>query len=574
MGKTIRLFMWAYQHVLRIGLGSLAKNVFAALDQDITPTAMLVGIRVPEALDGYPVCLEPEDEDWDPSIFSACAERAEQIYAEHPDHNLFYGDAPSMSEKPENIRKSSAKMAVMEILASYDVGHNTTSYCGMAVRVKNYHVVPVLQFSTECLALLPTIGANIKYGGFKASSSLCDSIIECILDETSRKLSEQTPGRFIHRHEPDITAILRKAASIFCFAVSLDSDSFLMSDIFDSLNTISSLRYEGGETKGKVIFSRGENPAVDLRLSFETPIPLSNASLARKIVEMSGKEIACITQGDLGLVGLGVMRPDMGKMFHAVFSGHYRWELYYGNTHLMTTAFGVPAFPSTRLGKETFWANIKRIMSTQPNVNFVQIWDCVSAAMEQGHGTMLVISEDAKAEAQRLTRQSLPITPVELTPDIVRRISGIDGAILIGVDCFCHAIGVILDGLATTDGDPARGARYNSAIRYVRSSSTDTLCIVVSEDGKVDMIPTLMPQISRIEVQRHVDMLSGQTHENYHKNRNWLDNHRFYLTQEQCDVVNTEMERISNEKREVGEILLTIASFKPHPIMDETYYLD
>jgi hypothetical protein len=52
----------------------------------------------------------------------------------------------------------------------------------------------------------------------------------------------------------------------------------------------------------------------------------------------------------------------------------------------------------------------------------------------------------------------------------------------------CHSIGVILDGLASERGDAARGARYNSAIRYVESSAHACLAVVLSEDGLINII--------------------------------------------------------------------------------------
>ena len=53
---------------------------------------------------------------------------------------------------------------------------------------------------------------------------------------------------------------------------------------------------------------------------------------------------------------------------------------------------------------------------------------------------------------------------------------------------YCYSIGVILDGKATGRGTSTRGARYNSAIRYVESSPYPCMAIVVSEDGMVDVI--------------------------------------------------------------------------------------
>jgi hypothetical protein len=194
--------------------------------------------------------------------------------------------------------------------------------------------------------------------------------------------------------------------------------------------------------------------------------------------------------------------------------------------------------------------------------------------MDQKHGTMLVVSEDAHREAERLQNQSITIQPKTLSPVIVERISGIDGAVLLDRDCRCHAIGVILDGMASQAGDSSRGARYNSAVRYVSSAKVPTLCLVVSEDGYVNMVPTLRHQVDRAEVELNVQRLRSLTSENYHATRNWLESHRFYLTPEQCDVVNAELARIHSEPQEVGNIRIVTHPFTPHPEMNETYYLD
>jgi hypothetical protein len=112
MGKLITLFMWEYQPHFRMFLERLAQAVLQSIAPAVQPRALLVGIRTPEEIQGYPVCVEPEDEDWDPKIFFDCAARADSIYATHPDHSIFYGDEPRMRDKPESIRKKSVRRAV------------------------------------------------------------------------------------------------------------------------------------------------------------------------------------------------------------------------------------------------------------------------------------------------------------------------------------------------------------------------------------------------------------------------------------------------------------------------------
>ena len=68
-----------------------------------------------------------------------------------------------------------------------------------------------------------------------------------------------------------------------------------------------------------------------------------------------------------------------------------------------------------------------------------------------------------------------------------QRLAAVDGAILMDPRGFCHAFAVILDGIASATGDPSRGARYNSSIRYRDSREGPTAIVIVSEDGGVDI---------------------------------------------------------------------------------------
>ncbi len=71
-----------------------------------------------------------------------------------------------------------------------------------------------------------------------------------------------------------------------------------------------------------------------------------------------------------------------------------------------------------------------------------------------------------------------PFTPNETT---IAAASAIDGGTLVDLEGSCHGIGIFLDGEAGDGENPARGARYNSAIRYLRKHP-DSLIAVVSED--------------------------------------------------------------------------------------------
>ncbi|MFD1772868.1 tetratricopeptide repeat protein [Paenibacillus rhizophilus] len=122
----------------------------------------------------------------------------------------------------------------------------------------------------------------------------------------------------------------------------------------------------------------------------------------------------------------------------------------------------------------------------------------VRKAREQKHGTMVVIAEPetARNELEILQKQSTLIDPNPINPEHIQFLTSIDGAIYFDTSGHCHAIGVILDGIAKVDiGDASRGARFNSAHRYLQKLKDDGAkkCVIaiISEDGMVNLIPEI-----------------------------------------------------------------------------------
>lgn len=574
MRDTIQLFMWGYQPHYRFEIKRRAKTVLELIAPGLGVEALLIGVRTPEHTDGHPVCVEPEDEDWDPTLFFGCAARADAIFANHPDHDMFYGDEPSMRDKPENIRKASVREAVEEALASYDAAHGTVSMCGRPGRHDRYHVVPVLQFEATAFARYPRLAVKLELDRFTAPVGFLESTIDCLLRDATAGLARPEPGRSLLSGPRDSYATLRDAGDRFCGNLALATGDAMLQDVFDAMNVISSMAYEGGTAAGDIVFVPAAAAGVQVDVRLKKHVPLHRHKLARKLVEMTGPGLACICHDSDGIVGLGRSQVAASEpKFRVTFSGHYRWELYYHEQLLMQSAFGIPRLPTVRLSPELFKSNARRVFNGIHDDKLELLWSIVSAAMDQKHGTMIVFSEAALSEADRLASEAIAIEPVSLTPGLVRKLTGIDGALLADTSGVCHAIGVILDGLASPAGDPSRGARYNSAIRYLSAAKAPTMCLVVSEDGYVNIFPELRPQVKRSEIDSWVGELGSQDIDTYVKTRNWLDEHRFYLTADQCQIVNDQLERIHATPQKLGEIRLVMRPFEVHPAMNDSYYL-
>ena len=190
---------------------------------------------------------------------------------------------------------------------------------------------------------------------------------------------------------------------------------------------------------------------------------------------------------------LDTYQPSREDLFEIRFAEHHTWELIHADNIMLRVKYRQARLPRARFDKQLFGDRlIKLFKVNESTVNLLV--KAVEAAVQQRHGTMLVITPEAERESQRLAAQSTVIDPVMVSQDIVSHLSSIDGAILISPEGIVYSFGVILDGKATANGSSTRGARYNSAIRYVdgeMSRNISCLALIVSEDGYVDLYPNL-----------------------------------------------------------------------------------
>jgi hypothetical protein len=211
----------------------------------------------------------------------------------------------------------------------------------------------------------------------------------------------------------------------------------------------------------------------------------------RKVLELTGDQHALLCDADV-VYGLGRAEGNYVRsrenLFTVRFLGHATWELAHASAVLMRVTNGLPRLPRADLDEDVFRDDLVRTFGTLDAQRFDRLWSLALAVIRQHRGTTLVISERAQEEAVRLGNQALRLDPLPLVAAHVPLLTAIDGALLIDPDGTCSAIGVILDGRATRGGDPARGARFNSAVRYVEGADHPCLAMVVSEEGTVDVI--------------------------------------------------------------------------------------
>jgi len=126
--------------------------------------------------------------------------------------------------------------------------------------------------------------------------------------------------------------------------------------------------------------------------------------------------------------------------------------------------------------------------SAWSHVLFKIVSAIVGKAASEKHGCTLVI--DLHPAPIAISGQRLD-DPVDLREEpyleLAKSLAKVDGALHIGADMHLHAFACLLDGRAVPGENRARGARYNSALRFT-SEHQRLIVVVVSSDRPVSVI--------------------------------------------------------------------------------------
>lgn len=432
-GSIINLFMWGYQDSYRIHIQILARNVLKKLGAPADAEVLLVGARRPGSKNANPICVEPEDGKWHLSLFEGLLDSVESIYKNHRLQSMIFGDGPSMRDKPEWIRRDSVRTSVSKALDAFDTEHNVTSFCGESRRIDDYYVTPVIQIPNDTFEKFPpllskSVDESQQGHGFR---SLIHAAMYAVLREATEELHNPDPGRFIHGSMRDDEEIIRIAAKDFLHTAGLSIERrYIHTDLFDALNLVSSLMYEGAKSIGQLILVDPDNEAVEFLAKFVEPVPFREPRWVRKVLQMAASGVGIIANSQY-IYGLGRLKeshdPSAQDAFTVDFIDHYHWQLYCGNQALLLSQYAVPKLPQEPFDKAAFLANYARLFPLSSQDSGLHLWNLLMTQTSQGHGSMIVVAEDAACEANRLCKQGTRIVPTKLTESLLRSVSGIDG---------------------------------------------------------------------------------------------------------------------------------------------------
>jgi hypothetical protein len=584
--------MWGYQDMYRIHVEVSAESALKMLDEGLDPEVFLVGILQEESADRYPACVEPEKEHWiESKAFDGAMELAALIAENYPEAQLFQSHPVAQQRQDDFLHRLSVRDAILKIIDGHPAKPAGRSFfASIPEFAAGYLISAVLSVSTDVLNSRHRLSSGEiflhPYRRMPVSRSLIDAAIEELLEQVALGLLMPDPGLRTRDREAEETvrSAGRRLVRDTAFRVNRrDLGGFYR--FYEACDKISALKYEQAEGRGRLILAAKNQEGIRTQLGFKDSVALEKHRRVRKLLELTavGGALHTDSKGVFGLVEGDISADTEETVFEVVFLGHYHWELRHAGELLMGVKFGQPYLPKLVGYESKLRQDLPRIFVGISGDATELLISLVKQAERERHGTLMIISAEAAAESDRLKNQATPIKPCVLTPELLGHLTGIDGAVLVDTNGYCHAIGVILDGQASEHGDPGRGARFNSAIRYVESATEQdvpTLAVVLSEDGGVDVIPDPPPMIKRSTISdaiteiEEISRAAEIPRRRYNDLFDWLRLHRFYLLPDDCERANLAVQEIERRLAEENPMAPRIIrqTFEPDARMQPSFY--
>lgn len=575
--------IWNRQLEFYSSIKVTAEYFFNSIDIRLKPNVFLIGFPSQVDNKSTEIQLIPNDTIYSRVAFKDVDKLALELEKVDSDHNIFNTHETVQENHLRRISVRAKIEALKRTLAKEDLRSRTEKFVSYPITVNGFSVYVVLELNKEILHSNYSLKKSKFNDRYQISRSFVESCIEVFLGECSDALKNPEAGLQAIKRRPD--ELLQVAGREFMYSISQAGKNFMgLHGLYDACNSISALKYEGAEGLGGMLICEQDHPNVRFTLELTSPIDVDDFRKVRKFLELSTDETFIVTDSK-AIYGLGVLKgnynPQHESLFVINFLSHYKWQVKHDNNVMMVVEYRQPNLPKERIDRTKFFDVLKRTFPGVERRQLEGLWDIASEATKQKHGTMIVISTDAAGEAIRLGKQCFSIKPRKTDLNMIQQITSIDGAVLIDTDSLCHAVGVILDGVATTNGDSSRGARYNSAIRYFDyvSGRIKTAIIIISEDGMINLIPDLRPQIKHREILNAIEKMDALSASDKVDRKaiyglmEYFTSISFYLTEAECIKINSL--RVELEKKiDFGNTLRIIYSnFEANPEMNDSYYL-
>lgn len=267
------------------------------------------------------------------------------------------------------------------------------------------------------------------------------------------------------------------------------------------------------ETDNSFHFSGNDNIIFDRAMEFE----IEKIRLIRKLMEISGETYGLVvekkSESEWAIKGARNLE-ELKNTYQVEITGHSIWKLKHNEEELFEYKEGIYKLPSVGIDENEYGEEYKKldqiISDTGKRKKVKSVIDKIRKNASHGTGVIFIEEPTPKLEEKSFLEKEIdrlagfgkayaieknhPLDLSKVKDEMLKGISAIDGAVFCNFDLQCKAIGVIVDGQTVKEGNPGRGARYNSLTNYVRwlnskerDANINCMAVVISEDGPIDI---------------------------------------------------------------------------------------
>ncbi|WP_338668699.1 DNA integrity scanning protein DisA nucleotide-binding domain protein [Pseudodesulfovibrio methanolicus] len=259
----------------------------------------------------------------------------------------------------------------------------------------------------------------------------------------------------------------------------------------DAILGVSATKEEGASPRGRIVVVE-PNQLDQVRFICRFPEneqpQTANFKHVRKLLQAVEDSGRVLVSNGTSVLGIAI-GPMPGAYLAAQFSGSYGF--------LWIRDQLVCSFSDGRFHSSNLRANLVQLeeqmlesdMSMEKqNALFKIASTLVNRVRDRKHGCTLVV--DMAREPMTMSGQHL-VEPLDLTRSsqlkLACSLAKLDGAVHIGRDLKLHGFACLMDGRSVPGENRARGARFNSALRFTAEHG-DLVVVVVSADRPVSII--------------------------------------------------------------------------------------
>ncbi len=190
----------------------------------------------------------------------------------------------------------------------------------------------------------------------------------------------------------------------------------------EQFNAISSLKYETAEINSNLLLTNALTIAkMEIDVRFEDYVALSSYKIMRKLLEVAKEDMFLIGTGKefFGFISQQHLDAflnenslsDIMPLYKVKLKNTLNWEIQTIKDKstfipVIESKFTKFSYPFLKITKEKLDNKIKGVFD---DYDIDALWSIVNAAIEQKHGTMVIISKEANEESERLKRCSINI---------------------------------------------------------------------------------------------------------------------------------------------------------------------